>query len=236
MLERRAERTLPRVPRWFGSGAVSIRLPAEKPMHSTSRDRRSHRPALRLRRSVGPRRQGDVPGSAACPSSSPGARRPPIWQPRRRHACEREQVCSFHAPSLSVARGHEPDQRNMARHASSRPRKRLAWRRRSNALRGMPSWFLRKPGGRVKERKSNRPSESMADAACSRQSPILGRHASPFAEEPFHIAPRALPDAGRAGNPRETGKPGNPAECHLPHPNLVALRQGERAAHPPTLL
>jgi len=41
----------------------------------------------------------------------------------------------------------------------------------------------------MKGRKSKRPAESMRDAGCSRQSPILGRHASPFAEEPPDSAP-----------------------------------------------
>jgi hypothetical protein len=167
---------------------------------------------------------------------APGARRPPTWQLRRRRACEREQACSFHLPSLSVARRHEPDQRTHGgRRASSRPRERLAWRCRTNALRGMPSWFLRKPGGRVKERKSNRPSESMADAACGRQSPILGRQRHHLQKSPAQWHPGARLDAPGAGNPE-----GNPGQPTLPPPGVAGAdlfrEPGRTAASPPPSL
>ncbi|EXI84157.1 MAG: hypothetical protein AW11_03954 [Candidatus Accumulibacter regalis] len=177
-------------------------------MHSTSRDRRSQRSPLRLRRSVGPLRQGDLPGSAACPASSPsspGARRAPTWQLRRRRACEREQACSFRLPSLSVPRRHEPDQRtrrgDLAAGAPLGVLARGAHGVVGQTPCGMASWCLRRPGGRVRDRESNRPRRSMADAACGRQSPILGRQASPCAGEPCAMAPRGTARCSRSRKP-----------------------------------
>ena len=145
-------------------------------------------------------------------SSSPGARRAPTWQLRRRRACEREQACSFRLPSLSVPCRHEPDQRtwrgDLAAGAPLGALARGAHGVVGQTPCGMASWCLRRPGGRVRERESNRPRRSMADAACGRQSPILGRRVSPFADQPCEMAPRARPDAPGAGNAE--GKPGQP--------------------------
>ncbi len=125
--------------------------------------------------------------------------------------------------------------RSGGRRASWRYRERRAWRCRTDAMRGMAPWCLRKPGGRVKDRKSNRPRRSMADAACGRQSPILGRRVSPFADQPCEMAPRARPDAPGAGNAE--GKPGQPT---LPPSGVAGAdlfrASGRTAASPPPSL